>query len=244
MRQLGLKPYSQAVFKYSLKVRVEPKNVERNKTLDRAMEYSGVVRVELADMLASVNLKVEVLVPCVPTQHTFRGGGLQNFIHHHQDHLEQLENQLGDLIIMTEGLVLELRIQNKAYHQDLRRIERLNSELLVRVMVLEGHQDHLIEIPDSPVPILIPAPGRNLLVEIMDRIDNDVVQAVVEDQVEAGVRRVSREEGGAFRIEGEVFEEGEDMMDVLCWVVARDQEIPRYTQPPDYNAPYIPDRQV
>ena len=43
---------------------------EENSVLDRAMEYARVVGVELADMLVSINLKVEVITPCVPTQHT------------------------------------------------------------------------------------------------------------------------------------------------------------------------------
>ena len=124
-------------------------------------------------------------------------------------------------------------------------MERLNSELLIRVMVLEGHQDHPIEIPDNPALIPIPAPGGNLLVEINDRVDDDMVQVIMEDQVEAGVRWVTVEEGGVFRIDGEIFKEGEDVMDVLCQVAARDQEIPRYIQPPMYeDKNYIPDRQV
>ena len=36
---------------------------ENNKVLDRAMEYAGVVGVELVDMLASINSKVEALAP-------------------------------------------------------------------------------------------------------------------------------------------------------------------------------------
>ena len=36
---------------------------EENEVLDRAIEYAGVVGVELADMLVSVNLKVKDLVP-------------------------------------------------------------------------------------------------------------------------------------------------------------------------------------
>ena len=60
---LGLKPYSQAIFKQGLKARSLEKDGEENVTLDRAMEYAGVVGVELADMLALVNLKVKVLVP-------------------------------------------------------------------------------------------------------------------------------------------------------------------------------------
>ena len=61
---------------------------EENKVLDRAMEYVGVVGVELADMLASINSKVEAIAPHMPAQHTFRVDGLQNFIWDHQDHLK------------------------------------------------------------------------------------------------------------------------------------------------------------
>ena len=80
------------------------------------MEYVGVVGVELVDMLASINSKVEALAPCVPTQHTFGGDQLQNFIHNHQDHPEQLEGQLGDLITMMEHVVILICLQNKSYH--------------------------------------------------------------------------------------------------------------------------------
>ena len=92
-----------------------------------------------------------------------------------------------------------LHLQNEAYCWDLRRVERLNSEPLVQVMALEGSQDHPIKISDSLAPILIPAPGGNLLVEIDDGIDNEAAQVITEDQVEAGGRRVTIEEGGVDR---------------------------------------------
>ena len=41
LRQLGLEPYSWAIFKHSVKARAELRNVERNETLDRAMEYKA-----------------------------------------------------------------------------------------------------------------------------------------------------------------------------------------------------------
>ena len=78
---------------------------ENNEVLDRAMEYTGVVGVELADMLASVNLRLLAVKPHVPTQHMFRGDGLQNFIYDHQGCLEQLEDQLGDLTTMMEHAI-------------------------------------------------------------------------------------------------------------------------------------------
>ena len=43
------------IFKQGLKVRDSAMDGENNKVLDRAMEYAGVVGVELVDILASVN---------------------------------------------------------------------------------------------------------------------------------------------------------------------------------------------
>ena len=124
-------------------------------------------------------------------------------------------------------------------------MERLNSELLVQVMALEGTQDSPIIIPDSPPPIPILAPGVNRLVEIEDRTDDVVVQAVAEDQAEGvGRRRVTIEEGGVFGVTGELYKEGEDTMDILRQVEAQDAKIPRYRPPPSYdNKDYVPDHQ-
>ena len=101
-------------------------------------------------------------------------------------------------------------------------------------------------IPDSLLPIPILAPGGNLLVEIDDGVDDKRVQAIAEDQAEGVVRRrVMIKEGGVFRVAGEFYEEGEDLMDILHPVEARDLEIPRYRPAPSYDNPnYIPNRQV
>ena len=107
-------------------MRGKPRDVERNETLDRAMEYVGVVGIELVDMLVSVNTKVEALVPHVPTQHIFSRDGLQNFIYNHQDCLECLEEQLGNLITMMENVMGWLSVAKKSYCYDLRRVEWLN----------------------------------------------------------------------------------------------------------------------
>ena len=105
LHQLNLEPYSRLVLKQGLKLRKVEKDGEEDKVLDRAMEYTRVVGVEVADMLASVNKKVRALKPCILAQHMFGGNGLQNFIHNHQDHLEWLEDQLGDLVMMTNNAV-------------------------------------------------------------------------------------------------------------------------------------------
>ena len=242
LHHLGLEPYSQVIFKWGLKVRNAEVDGEESTTMDRAMEYAGVVGVELADMLASINLKVEVLVPRVPAQHTFGRDRLQNFICDHQDCLEHLEGSFQDLMTMVDHAVRRLLLANESYCWDLCRVERLNSELLVWVMALEVTRDHPIIIPDSPLPIPIPAPGGNLLVEIVDRTNDAVAQMIAEDQAEGVVRRrVTIEEGGVFGVAGEFYEEGEDVMDVLCQVEAWDAEILRYWLAPYDNLNYIPD---
>ena len=105
LHQLALELYSRLVLKRGLKVRSSVTDGENNKVLDRAMEYTRVVGVELADMLVSVNLRLLAVEPRVPVQHMFGGDGLQNYICDHQDCLEQLEDQLGNLMTMTEYMI-------------------------------------------------------------------------------------------------------------------------------------------
>ena len=52
------------------------------------------------------------------------------------------------------------------------------------------------------------------------------------------------EEGGVFGVTGELYEEGEDIMDILWRVEAQDNEIPRYRPPPSYNDKYVPNHQA
>ena len=119
LSQLGPEPYSWAIFKWGLKARKAEGDSKENKVLDRAIEYARVVGMELVDMLVSVNLKVEVIAPHMPMQHMFGGDGLQNFIWDHQDHLEQLEDQLSNLMMMTEHAIRCQDISLELYHWDL-----------------------------------------------------------------------------------------------------------------------------
>ena len=187
--------------------------------LDQVMEYTGAVGAEVVDMLTVVHEKVWALEPQVPNQHTFRGDGLQNFIQDHQDRLEQLEDQLRDLMTMIDVSVHHQDIALEAYHWDLRQVERLNGELLVWVAALEHGQGNPIRI-DNPELLPMPPPGGlglgSMLVEINDGVDDEWNQVVMEDQVEGVVRRrVTIEEGGVFGVVGELYEEGEDIMDIL-----------------------------
>ena len=214
---------------------------EENETLDRAMEYARAIGIEVANMLASVHQRVKALEPRVPAQHTFGRDGLWDFICNHQDRLEHLEGQVQDLTTMMEHTVGRLSVANKVQRQ-------LINKLLMQVMVLEGTREDLILIPDSLAPILVPPPGLgpgSVLVEIKDRTDDAAAQAIMEDQAEGvGRRWVTIEEGGVFGVTGELYKEGEDIMDVLRWVEVRGREIPRYRPPPSYDDEYVPNHQA
>ena len=134
-----------------------------------------------------------------------------------------------------------LSIANEAQHQ-------LIDKLLIHVMALEGTHEDPILIPDSPVPALVPLPRLgpgSVLVEIEDGTNDVAAQAIAEDQAEGVVRRqVMIEDGGVFGVARELYEEGEDIMDVLRRVEVRDNEIPRYRPPPLYDNKYVPDHQA
>ena len=120
-------------------------------------------------------------------------------------------------------------------------------ELLRWVLALEHVRGNPIIVPDSPEPRPVPPPqvlgSGSVLVEIDNRVDNERNQVITEDQAEMGARRVIGEEGRELGIVGEEYEDGEDVMDVLRHIEARDQEIPRYPPVLGYNDSYIPDVQ-
>ena len=159
-----------------LESRTEVDDGEENEVLDRAIEYAEAVGVEVVDMLTVVHEKVKALEPQVPAQHTFGGDGLQNFIRNHQDRLEHIKGQLGDLMTMVDHAIHHQDITLELYHWDLWQVERLNSKLLVQVAALEHGQSNPIRI-NSPEPIPVPPPGGlgpgSVLVEIEDGVDDE-----------------------------------------------------------------------
>ena len=87
----------------------------------------------------------------------------------------------------------------------------------------------------GPSSVLIP----------IDDVDDERNQMIAEDQVRIaeGRLRVTVEQAGEWGVEGELYEEGETMLDVLHRVEARDDEVPRYPPVLGYDDPYVPDVQ-
>ena len=167
-------------------MRMDKEDGEEHELLDRAMEYAGMVRLEVADMLMMVHEKVHMLEPRVPNQHTFGGDSLQNFIRDHQEELERLSHQIENLMTMTNKVVSRLQVWEERNRQDLRKAEAVNVELLCRVAALEHGWDNPILIPDSPEalpvhPPFVLGPG-SILIPIDDDVDDERNQMIAEDQ--------------------------------------------------------------
>ena len=94
-------------------------------------------------------------------------------------------------------------------------------------MALEGQRDSPIEIPDSPIPIPVPPPAKHRLIPIEEL--NPLEEGVDLDQV-------------FHPMVGELYKEGETILDVLWRRNLRGDEVPEYEEAPAYNDPgYILD---
>ena len=120
--------------------------------------------------------------------------------------------------------------------------------MLQQVAALEHGQGNLLVIPDSsealPVrPPFMLGPGSVLIP--IDDINDERNQMIAEDQVRMaeGRLRMTVEQVGEWGVEGEEYEEGETMEDILHRVEAQDEEVPRYPPVLGYDDPFIPDVQ-
>ena len=97
-----------------------------------------------------------------------------------------------------------------------------------RVMALEGRQDNPIEIPDSPVPLLV-----RIYIDNAHRLV-PIEELVPDSEGEEGDGGVDLEE--VFRVmPGEEYADGETILDVLRRRNARAEEVTEYVDPPAYN---------
>jgi len=113
---------------------------------------------------------------------------------------------------------------------EIRSLHLLVDQLLTRVTVLEGRRDSPIEILESPValPVRILLPAKHRLVPIED----------------LGPEEEEEEEDGGVDLDevfhllpGDVWVEGEDILDVLRRRNLVGDAVPEYEEPPEYNNP-------
>jgi len=146
-----------ALLRCGLRTRIKVDH-KSSQVLDQAMEYAGAVRAMAMEQMALVNERI-------PTDHTFGGTGLRDFMSDHEERLAEVEGLPG----IVDGHLWDLQRRDQIQQDEIHDLRGLVDQLLERVIVLEGRRDSLIEIPDSPIPlpihILPPAEHQLVLIE-------------------------------------------------------------------------------
>jgi len=225
LRSLELDPYPMALLRRGLRTRID-RDPELSRVVDQAMEYAGAIGVMAMEQMVRINDRI-------PTDHTFGGTALRDFMSDHEERLAEVESFLG----IVDSHLRDLQRRDWIQQDEIRDLRELVGQLLERVTVLEGRRDTPIEIPDSPVPLPIRIPENHRLVPIKelnpDSDEDEALWAIAEDQARVLEGRDAEELG----IAGEAFVDGEDITDVLRRQILRGDEVPVYEEPPDYNDP-------
>ena len=227
LRGLELAPYPVALLRHGLRTRIDVDH-ESSWILDQAMEYAGAVGVMAMEQVALVNEQVL-------TDHTFGGTALRDFMLDHEERLAEVESFPG----IMDGHLWDLQRRDWIQQDGICDLRGLVDQLLERVTVLEGRRDTPIEIPDSPVPlpihILLPVEHQLVPIEELnpDSGEDKELWAIAEDQARVLEGRDAEELG----LEGELFVDGENILDVLRRRNLRGDEVPEYEEPPEYNDP-------
>ena len=226
LRGLELDPYPMALLRCGLRARID-RDPESSRVVDQAMEYTGVVGAMAMEQMARINDRI-------PTDHTFGGNVLRDFMSDHEERLAEVESFPG----IMDGHLRDLQRRDRLQQVEIGELRDLVGQLLERVTVLEGRRDTPIEIPDSPIPLPVRIlPGPHILVPIEELNPNsdedEALWAIAEDQARVLEGRDAEELGVA----GEAFVDGEDILDVLRRRNLRGDEVPEYEDPPDYNDP-------
>jgi len=214
--------YQRALLRRGVSKRVDVED-ERIPVLKQAMEYAGAVGTMVLDEVAYVNGQTA----------SGLGRGMTQ-IEREVERVDEAVVEHTTLIAEAQGDIETLIAEARRKDHEIDRLRGLVDELLNRVTALEGRQDNPIEIPDSPVPLPV-------------RIQIDDAHRLV--PIEELVPDSEGEEDGGVDLEevfqvrpGEEYVDGETILDVLRRRNAREEEVPEYVAPPDYNDPgYVSD---
>jgi len=188
--RLNTGPYQRALLRRGITTKVDVED-ERIPVLQQAMEYTGAIGMMVMDKLAYVHERMERDM-----------GTAMNGIEQEVTRVDEAVVEHTTLITEVQGDVENLIAgdRRRINVEDALRIEvtglcHLVSQLLRRVMALEGRQDHPIEIEDDSddkedsgsdeeAPVPVPAPGVVYqLVPIEDLEEEEEEEEEIEEEL-------------------------------------------------------------
>ena len=137
--------------------------------MDYSMEYTGVVGGIIMGLVVDINDQI-------PSDHTFGGIGLQDYISNHKTCLGDGEENMDALRAKMAWMRTSLDClheENHVFFQVLNGLLGVSQEIYERVTVLEGTHGHPIEVPDSPLLLHVPPLLGTKLVEILEEDRED-----------------------------------------------------------------------
>jgi len=184
-------PYQRALLRRGVTTKVDSED-ERNPVLQQVMEYSGAVGMMVMDELAYVHERTEAGMGMAMNGIEREVTRVEDRVSEHETLIEEVQ---GDVMNLIAGARTSANIED-VLRIKVTGLRHLVSQLLRRVMALEGRQEHPIEVDDNleeaeessedEAPVPVPAPG--MVYQLVPIEDLEEEEEEVEDlEIEEGL---------------------------------------------------------
>jgi len=191
--RLATSPYQRALLRRGVTTKVDVED-EKVPVLQQAMEYAGAVGTMVMDELAYVHERTETGMGTAMNGIEREVTRVEDRVSEHETLIEEVQ---GDVTNLIAGARTSTNIED-ALRIEVTGLRHLVSQLLRRVMALEGRQEHPIEVEDDSdeeeaeesledeAPVPVPAPGMVYqLVPIEDLGEES--EGVEDSEIEEGL---------------------------------------------------------
>jgi len=137
-------PYQRALLRRGVTTRVDVED-EKNPVLQQAMEYSEAIGMMVMDELAYVHERMETGLGMAMNGIEREVTRVEEMVTEHLTLIEEVQGDVGNLIA---GARTSANIED-ALWIEVMGLRHLVSQLMRRVMALEGRQEHPIKVEDS-----------------------------------------------------------------------------------------------
>jgi len=193
LERLATGPYQRALLRCGVTTKVDAED-ERIPVLQQAMEYTGAVGTMVMDELAYVHEQTEASMGRAMNGIEQEVTRVEDRVSEHETLIEEVQGDVGNLIA---GAQTSANIED-ALWIEVTGLRHLVSQLLRRVMALEGRQEHPIEVEDDSdeeeaeessedeAPVPVPAPGmvyQLVPIEDLEEEEEEVEDSEIEENL-------------------------------------------------------------